>query len=726
MQKIVSGILVFFLLLTGCSKSPQDQVEELNEVGLSQVAAFDFSAARESFEAIRQIDSISTVSQYGLALVDEAEGKWFDAIRVYGEIAADQPDFLPAHTGLVRCLMLVNMPEKALQAAIRLSALAGDDLQIRLTIVDILLANAMYEQAAEELDRLMAQQDTGELNLARARLLYLENKVDSAAVLMSASLATPGDNLLFYQEAARCLEVAGQLDSSMAMSRKAWSLDSTDHRVLIDHFIRSIRTGHDFDGQSVIRYARASATSEYLPFKLEWLFHRPVIPAGPYRLAGNNLRGLDPLGVSTTVFDIEAMSTGVDDLNLMTDLALLEKILVDGGFRSEFLVLVRTYIFNVFVKSDMQTLITKQLELLGPEFVAPEDLRFVDACLKNLQGQSEAFDEAMDVITASGKDDAAYQTRIGDAYGGPFNNRFEKAEKHYKAALKLDKWYRPAFDRLITMLKRQERYSDALKTYQQYTDLVERYPLLMAQEAVLMVRNDQIENGLALLAKSVGAVRGRTRLFKQVIQLLEGKGKLDERRQVMNLMLELTPHNHHALLLASDIENDDGDFARAQQLANTVVTANPDDLGGRARLALAFYNLGDRERAFDLFDSVLIAKKRQVEANYYYSRILAAEKIDLRRAENMARRALYRSDRDVKYQINLSYVYYQSERYKLSKAEAQKVARKFPQLPQPFFRLGMAQHMMKNDAAGKNLQRAIDLGLRGDDLIVAKETLAKL
>jgi hypothetical protein len=76
--------------------------------------------------------------------------------------------------------------------------------------------------------------------------------------------------------------------------------------------------------------------------------------------------------------------------------------------------------------------------------------------------------------------------------------------------------------------------------------------------------------------------------------------------------------------------------------------------------------------------------------------------------------------------MNLSYVYFQTGRYDLSRGEALKASQSRKDEPEPFFRVGMAMFMEEKEEARENLEKAIELGLKGEKLEIARQTLQKL
>ena len=128
----------------------------------------------------------------------------------------------------------------------------------------------------------------------------------------------------------------------------------------------------------------------------------------------------------------------------------------------------------------------------------------------------------------------------------------------------------------------------------------------------------------------------------------------------------------------------------------------------------------------ETLDSLLAVSPDDGSTSYALSRILVQEGIDLPRASNLARRAAFSSFMGYDEWMNLCHAYYRSNRFDLCRGEAGKANRKFENRPGPYFWMGMAQYRETNQDAKKNLRKAIDLGLTGDELTQAREILAKL
>jgi len=208
--------------------------------------------------------------------------------------------------------------------------------------------------------------------------------------------------------------------------------------------------------------------------------------------------------------------------------------------------------------------------------------------------------------------------------------------------------------------------------------------------------------------------------------LLNKRDRQEERTKLYRQLSRINADNADALVLAAEFESDGADFQTALNLAEKALSLKHDYVAASVQKARALYWLGKRSEAFDIFEKYLVEAQFNVDNNHYFSRILATEQIDLQRATNLARRALFDSGHDLKVWMNLSYVYFQIGRYDLSRGEALKASHSHKDEPEPFFRIGMAMFMEEKKEARENLEKAIELGLKGEDLEIAHQTLQKL
>ena len=110
----------------------------------------------------------------------------------------------------------------------------------------------------------------------------------------------------------------------------------------------------------------------------------------------------------------------------------------------------------------------------------------------------------------------------------------------------------------------------------------------------------------------------------------------------------------------------------------------------------------------------------------FYSMALVDAKKDMGKTGNLVRGAstIYRYA--LKSRLNIVDYYRQMERYDFAEKEAYNNAALFDYHPKAFYYLGWMRFLSEKDGAREELQKAIDLGLKGEELTRAKEMLKKI
>ncbi|MFQ6008925.1 MAG: hypothetical protein ACE5K8_08260, partial [Candidatus Zixiibacteriota bacterium] len=338
-------------------------------------------------------------------------------------------------------------------------------------------------------------------------------------------------------------------------------------------------------------------------------------------------------------------------------------------------------------------------------------------------GQESKFEKIMTLLAQYHGAQPDWLTGMADVYR--FVKRYDDADEYYRLALQYDTWYRPAFENMIDMHRQLKQRKKVLALFDTYAHFEKRYPEISLLKAVCLVESDSIEEGINLFEQHFRQLRGDLTRFTEFITLLDKKKRQGEVKQFYHLLLQINRDNPDALVLAAKFECDLKKFETTLSLAEEALTIEPGCVSASVQKARALYGLGKRTEAFAIFEKNLELDEYNIDNNYYFSRILATEKTDLRKAVNLASRAVFDADHDLRTWMNLCYAYYQSGRYDLSRNEANKAIQKFAEEPEPYFWAGMAMHMEGNEEAKTNLRKAIDLGLKGKLLETARRTLEK-
>jgi len=304
--------------------------------------------------------------------------------------------------------------------------------------------------------------------------------------------------------------------------------------------------------------------------------------------------------------------------------------------------------------------------------------------------------------------------------------KHDKAEALYGEALELDQWYRPAFENQINMYRKLRRFKDALKMFERYPHFDAIYPAIRLLKASVLVENGAIEQGLSEFAAGIVFVTGDLTFFEDFIAALDKGDHRDAIQKVIALLQQHGYENPDALVMLARFECDNKRFPAAAELVDRALALEPENIPASVQKARTLHGLGRKSEAFEIFEANRLKDKDGVDNNYYFSRILATDGIDLDRATNIARETFFDAMGDLAVWMNLAYTYYQAGRYDLARGEAMKASSTFPEAPEPPFWVGMAMFMEGKDGARDKLQEAIRLGLKGDQLERAQETLAKM
>ncbi|MDH4157534.1 MAG: tetratricopeptide repeat protein, partial [candidate division Zixibacteria bacterium] len=649
------------------------------------------------------------------------------ALNTYINLAVAFPKFAPARAAMFRLYTILGEPDAAFQAARVLLQLKPNDLSAALAAAEASLLQKKPDQALQMLRSLQpSREEAPVIKFATARIHNAANRLDSARSYATAALSAPAELVEYYVQGANYLEEAGLLDSAMIFSRRAVALSDGSFEVALNHFFRALRTQYLYDARSIMDSLADAGAGDLVNAGLDRYYYSGAGKAVQARLAGETLRYLDMENLSLAILGNLSHGIRSDPLASGADMTLVEKIFASGGFSQEIQDYVSYLLAITFSKSGENIGALQYLDRLKPPYLQRLDVQLTRIGLYNMSGQFDKFDEGIPQLLSKYPNNPELLVGVADVCADWQIRKLDLAEKYYRQALELDRWCRPAFDSLRELLAQRNRVKDAIQLFGEYPHFEERFPEAAVAKSILLVKNGETEAGVALFVDRIGYLKGKLSYFEQLIDVLNDQSSQADKSRIVQLLHQTNPDNHDALILAARYLSDDKEYSAALELTERVLAEDPGDIGARVQQARAWYWLGDRDEAFDLFEAVLEDARDDCDANYYFSNILAHEKIDLNRAANLARNAQFQSDRGLKYKINVSYVYFQGGRYDLSRAEATKAIKSHGDRPEGYFRMGMALYVLGDAKTKSYLEKAIELGLKGDDLETARETLVGL
>jgi tetratricopeptide (TPR) repeat protein len=722
---LIIGLLS--LAAFGCSKSPEERIFDLFQTGTRQVDRYEFDAALATFKKIGEINPSTPLGHYGSGLVFERQLQYYDALHVYMSITNSSPSFAPAFAGAWRLFTRLEQWNDAVQMAAEYSRLLPEDPEARLVLARALMNIQQYGRARQEVDKAVELgADRSLAALAKAQAYSFEHQTDSAEVALQTAMSTFSESPVFYALAADYFEAAGLIDSAVSLGRASVESASNDFDLIVAQFYRALRHNYFFEARQVIRRLKEQGAGELVTTGLEMFYYLARENQTHARHACDTYRGIAIYSISTLTYDIVVRGRQLDMFTGSRNIGAINRIMQTNHYDPEFQEYMKYFLAVLFAGyfDDLDGL--KQLRTVSSAFLNRKEIRLSTAYCLYRTGQHEEYEQLMSLLSKYHSTQPDWLTGMADIYGDRFVRRYDSAGQYYRTALQKDRWYRPAFENAVDMYRRLKEPKKALKMFDAYPYFEQRYPEIALLKALCLVEQGDIQQGVDLFEQKFPHVRGDLARLEEITSLLDKRNRQEERTKLYRRLSRINADNAEALVLAAEFESDRADFQAALNLAEKAQSLESDYVAASVQKARALYGLGKRSEAFEIFERNLVEARFNVDNNHYFSRILATEQVEPKRAANLARRALFDSGHELKVWMNLSYVYFQIGRYDLSRGEAQKAKNSHKEEPEPFFRIGMAMFMEEKEEAGENLERAIELGLKGEYLEIARQTLQKL
>jgi tetratricopeptide (TPR) repeat protein len=317
-------------------------------------------------------------------------------------------------------------------------------------------------------------------------------------------------------------------------------------------------------------------------------------------------------------------------------------------------------------------------------------------------------------------------TRLADDFAGKAFVMPDRGRKIYKKVLEIDPDYRPAFDGLVSLRRVEIEPKKELALFEKYPGFVQRYPDLAVRQAVLLVTTGKSERGMTIFEAEIGRTCGNMALFEEMAEACRTNHYPEGLPKIIALLQLYCSEDTDGLTLAASLLAEQKEYQEALDLALRALELEPDNWDASAEQARALFFLGDKEQAYKILEDHYALSLSHSRTNYWLSRMIAIDEGDSIRSMTIARQAKLHARGDPYVHSNLSFVIYQGARFGTAAGEARRALVHSPNHPLPHFRRGMALYMDDDPDARKSLKKAIELGLWGDYLVEAQETLTKL
>ncbi|HVP07650.1 MAG TPA: tetratricopeptide repeat protein, partial [Candidatus Acidoferrum sp.] len=490
----------------------------------------------------------------------------------------------------------------------------------------------------------------------------------------------------------------------------------------ITHFYRCLRTNYFFEARGIIDGFRAKEKSGILTRALDELCADESGRNRTADLAGNEYVQLTKGSVSGLFYDARTRYLLRDHNSAFYELQDINIITAKMEASQEFRDYMTYRTALMFARLSDKVAASSRLQSISGWRANQEAVKIAVAENRYVTGQFDAYNALRDSILQYRGDRPDWLTDLGMVCIDPAIRLYADAEKYFQQALKIDSTYVPAFEGYVSLFAVQKQYDKALAVCDRYPFFGNFYPHLAITRAVYLAYTNRVADARQLFESRIPSDKGDLTEFDRFLDALDARNATEDARATVDLMVRLNPDNADALAKAASIALDARNYQEGLNLIDRALTAEPSFGLLKAMRAQALYGLGKRDEAFKVFEEILAKDDSDVEACLQFSHILASEKIDSVRAENMAMSA-FNYEHSLRTQMNACYVYMQFGRYDLARGEALKAIGNFPNSPEPLFYVGLAMSKEGNPEFKKNLEKAVAMGLKGEDLDTAKAIL---
>ncbi|MFZ5979199.1 MAG: tetratricopeptide repeat protein [Candidatus Zixiibacteriota bacterium] len=672
-------------------------------------------------------DSTNAFVEQGQNL--EKQLLYYDALYQYLLAYNKNKNLIPAASGIARTLMRLDFPEETERAAGQYAAIAGNYYPAHYDLARLYIYLRDYPRAEQHIEKaIQAGMESQAANLVKARIEALRGDIDSARQTATSLLTQISGSAIFYYEAAEYLESIGWVDSAMALSRMAYAAEGAGFDLRYDHFLRALRNYYLIDARLMMKDFKSKSGAEILSSGLEYRYRKTLNQLMAASMATAQIKNLSNYCLSANLIDVEARGPifdyliGTDDLDQSFMAVDKEKDIPDFKNMVQYRIARKYLIVNDYNKA------RKHFNQMSGWRMQSRDYKLTDLFMLYNTGQFEEFEKQVTPLLEQYGDEPVWLTGIADIYAYKLIHLYDRAEELYRRALEKDKWYRPAFDNMLAMFRELREYGKVLKLMDDYSHFGNDLPANRIMKSFALAELDRFDEGTKLFKDNIAPVKGNVSLYEELINIFMRKNEFDRAGDIVRFMLEQEPNNPEMLVLAAVTYSDLMKYEQAYRQAEKALAVEPDNLEALVQKAFVTYQLGNKEEGYKLMGQLLKDYLGDKTVNLYASRMYINDNKEMGKVGNWSRSALSKDRYGLKSYLNLSDYYLRLKKYNFARQHADNAVAVFDNDPRAYFVQGRALFYEKEnlDEARKSLQKAIDLGLKGDDLAEAKKLLSEI
>lgn len=728
-MKRLLALVAVALLVSTCSKSPEDAYQDLQNKAADQLASYEFDKAESTFIEILFEDTTRFDGPIGLARSAERQLMHWDALHLYMKLTARNPRLAEAALGTMRVATRLGLDKLSLDRAGTAMQLLGESDQgvaVVATARRILKTeqpNITYELADRAVE---AGQPEAIGNLLRAHAFYREQKFDSSGTMLTRALEQGADGSLFPRLAADFYEMTGQFDSAMAFSLAAWDIDRTDFDVMVEHFYRALRLGYYNDARTVVQTVERDGPGTAPAYMLRLLFQWGV--GQNYEAMNTNVLLMDhrPHTLTAHLTNVQTNARVSNFITSTAELQFVEGLLSRGNYLPAFRDFMNYRLAMINSYLDDQRIPLQQLQARAQNRTSEQEHRIREIYLLYRIGAVDEFEAKVDTIEEFYSTNVEWMTDVADVLADSTIKLYSRARETYETALALDPWYRPAYEGYLELWRLQENADSLQAVMRRFNHFAREFADLRVTNALYRARLGQSAAATDSFLAAIPPLQGSIPKWETMYATLARNQATDDMARLMAELRSTLPEDPDALVLvARELERTE-QFERVLDLTEQLAREYPDHTDLRAHHAWALFKTGDEDGAFEEFEDLKASHEDNSELLHFFSRALAESQRDPARAQNEARRAVFSGPEVYRDFMNLAYVYMMTGRPDLARGEARRAMVAFPDRPEAYYYQGYALYLQNEDGAKELLQQALDRGLSGDDAQRARDALKEL
>ncbi len=720
---IIVSLAIF--LLSGCSKTPEDKINDLYQDGIAQISDFQIKSADSTFNAIFEIDPGSMLALVGRTKVLDARLQYFDAVEDYSTILTNSTDYEDAFVGLYDAYKNLGFYHEALEAAVHYNKLWNSNAHTKFLLGDAYKNLGEYKRAETYLKQAFVSgyEHKRAAQLMLATVIVLQGDNAEAATEAKEAFADNSDNAIFYNAAAEYYLSIGMLDSSMTYNKKLFTLDNSNIQNVYTSFKRALKNNYLSDARNIINTMNNVGAEPLLleAFKLFYGLH--IDNKSMIRMHGQNYRAIVPASATGKMYELYSRAEISDKLTMMQDLAALDNEIAKGQFDDEFgsFYYYAMLMLNVEYEKNPGT-ISKLNDIRGLQ-VNRKLFRFELAITKHVVGLFDECYADLKKIEAGHQNDADWLTGIAETWRHFAIRKYDKAENYYKKALVADSYYLPAFVKQLAMFEHIKEYEKAVALFDTYPQFSKNKFIALSKTKYLFL-SKKYDEGFKQLEQFASVASGNIVFIKELVAILKNANRTDDIDKLLGMM---SLNNADAYLLVAFEAQENSDFKKSLTSLDEAIKLEPNFAQAHILKARAMYNAGQKTESYDLFEKNLLDFPNNPQNLLYYSQVLSSEGIDFGKASNMGRQAVFEGYGRYPYLISLADIYYKMGRYDLCRGESAKaVILSKSTKSYPLFLYGVASikaNAKWADDGIEALRKAIKLGLSDENLKEANAAL---